>query len=362
MGERNGRVNGTAAKEAPPPRVLFFGKRMSRSRCTSALVEAWRENGSEVRWLNMATLRRWLGERYAKTWARRAFRSFQPDVVCVFCRDLPADLVEAFRAEARVVMWVEESLDDLDQSYLDYFAKAHLVCLSNPARIPQLKQHGIDNAAFLMSGFMPRFHKPLRGARIKRDLAFIGGPGRNGCRADLLHRLAEDYDIEVFGMQWENQSKHPRIRVTGAVDNRGFSRVCATSRIVIGMNQNNDDDHYFSNRTWLTLGCRGFHLTHYVPGLEDVFEDGVHLTWFHDQDEALAKVRKYLADDEARECIAEAGHQLALKRHQYTHRIAEVISLLQGINDPAAPAVVLPPRRTEAAPLAGRLSTSPVRD
>ena len=34
-----------------------------------------------------------------------------------------------------------------------------------------------------------------------------------------------------------------------------------------------DVELYFSNRTWLTLGCGGFLLTRYVPSLEELFDN-----------------------------------------------------------------------------------------
>ena len=70
-------------------RVLFFGKSMSRTRCTGALVDSLQRYGVEVRWRNLVTWRRWFGTQVANKLCKAEFERFQPDVVFVFFRDLP---------------------------------------------------------------------------------------------------------------------------------------------------------------------------------------------------------------------------------------------------------------------------------
>lgn len=320
-------------------RVLFYGKSMSRTRCSGALVSALREHGLEVRWRNLATVRRWIGRELSLRFARAEFRRYQPDLVFVFFRDLPPSLLAEFRRHARVVLWCEEALEDPDASVVDYFAQADLVCMSNPSRFHWLREQGLDNMLFAMSGFSPDFHRPARSQPPVRDVAFIGGPGRHGQRARFLARVSERFDTEVFGLHWERWlPHHPRLRVRGKVNPRGYAQVCASSRIVLGINEVNDEDCYFSNRTFLTLACGGFHLTHYVPQLERVFRDGEHLVWFRDQDQALQRIGEWLERDEERARVAAAGHDLVMKHHRYYHRIARVLQVLRTgrLEDPTA--------------------------
>ncbi|MCR9247633.1 MAG: glycosyltransferase [bacterium] len=321
---------GDPARLGPVKRVLFYGKSMSRTRCTGALVEALREQGVHVRWRNLTTWRRWFGADRAIRMARAEFKRFRPDTVFVFFRDLPALLASEFRRDARIVIWCEEALESLDGSIVDYFELADIVCMSNPARFAWLRERGLDNMAFLMSGFTPRFHSPAPAQPMKRDVAFIGGPGRKGQRASFLARIAEQFDTEVFGMHW-NRWPHlrGRLRVRGAVKNREYARVCASSRIVLGINEVNEDTYYFSNRTFLTLACGGFHLTHYVPRLENVFKDGEQLAWYHDEDEAIEQIGDWLQRDADRARIAASGHAEVMEHHRYFHRVARVMHWLQ---------------------------------
>src|SRR6185436_20318304 len=124
---------------------------------------------------------------------------------------------------------------------------------------------------------------------------FIGGPGPQGNRAEFLAHISNHFRTEIFGpialwAPWVD--KHPELRVRDPIAAKGYRAVCASSKVMLGMNQVNEDPLYFSNRTFLTLACRGFHLTRYVPGLEQVFEDGEHLAWYRDEQECLDKIRR----------------------------------------------------------------------
>ncbi|HEB54222.1 MAG TPA: hypothetical protein ENI87_13295 [bacterium] len=314
----------------PARRVLFLGKSMSRSRCTGALVDALRSHGVEVRWRNLVTWRRWFGSQIAHKLARAEFERYRPDVVFVFFRDLPQALAAEFRQRARLVVWCEEALEVLDSSVIDYFRLADLVCMSNPARFPWLREHGLDNMAFLMSGFSPRYHRPAPTREPVRDVAFIGGPGRRGQRASFLAEIARHFDTDVYGRHWDRWSKqHRHLRVHGPIHNRTYAKVCATSRIVLGVNEVNDESYYCSNRTFLSLACGAFHLTHYVPGLENVFQDGEHLVWYRDEDEALAKIEEWLPKADERARVAAGGHAEVMQHHQYYHRVARILHWLE---------------------------------
>lgn len=314
----------------PARRVLFIGKSMSRTCCSGALVDALRSHGIEVRWRNLVTWRRWFGTQMAHKLARAEFRRYKPDVVFVFFRDLPQALAAEFRRDARLVIWCEEALEVLDSSVIDYFRHADLVCMSNPARFPWLREHGLDNMAFLMSGFAPRYHHPAPYKKPVRDVAFIGGPGRRGQRASFLARIAKHFDTEVYGRHWQRwRSQYRHLKTNGVVDNKAYRKICATSRIVLGINEVNDQSFYCSNRTFLTMACGAFHLTHYVPDLEKVFTDGEHLVWFHSEEEALEKIAEWLPRDEERARVAAGGHAEVMLYHQYHHRVARILHWLE---------------------------------
>ncbi|MFQ5507052.1 MAG: glycosyltransferase, partial [Planctomycetota bacterium] len=302
----------------------------------------------KVKWINCAFLKRFLGNRGMR-WAARMIRSrYRPDLCFVFFHDLPLLLMQEFSEETPTVIWMEELGAKTDPrvaggALLDYVRQARLICLSTPDLVTGYRDLGIENSTFLMSGFSPAYHRPSRwslSGRYDRDLAFIGGPGYMGDRPAFLSRLAEHHDLEIFGLKdsWLPSLRNfSNLRVKGEVRPRGYARVCARSRIVVGLNQSHDHWLYFSNRIYLTLACRGFHLTHYVPGMEEVFGDGVHLAWFKDFDECLDKISYYLSHERERHRIAQAGSDLVLREHRYEHRVADILAILRKEKAPFCP-------------------------
>lgn len=318
-----------------PRRVLFFGKNMSRSRATGGLVEALRAQELEVKWLNFATLRRWLGRDVAIRCTRRTFRRFQPDLVFIFCRDLPFPLLKEFRSDTTTVVWVEEPFENISQDYVEYLAQAHAVFITNPSKLSWLRSQGVHHAAFVLEGFSSTFHYPEEHP-TSRSIVFIGGPGREGQRAEFLSRIAERHDLEVYGRHWDEWANlYPNLRIHRPVKPPGFRRLCASSRIVLGLNQVNRDSLYFSNRTFLSLACGSFHLTHYVPGLERVFQDGEHLVWYTDVDDCIEKIDHFLAQEDERQRIARKGCEYVHEWHQFDSRIKYIMHTLRaGRADP----------------------------
>lgn len=314
---------------------------MSRSRATGGLVEALRSHELDVRWLNIATLRRWFGRDMAIRHARRTFSRFQPDIVFVFCRDLPFSLLKEFSSAATTVVWVEEPLESISDEYVEYLAQADAVFITNPSKLGFLRSRGIDHAAFVLEGFSPTFHYPLERQKPKRDVCFIGGPGREGRRAEFLSRVADRFALDIYGCHWDEWATlYPNLRVHGPVRPRAFRNLCASSRIVLGLNQVNGDTLYFSNRTFLTLACGGFHLTHYVPGLERVFREDQHLSWYRGIDECLEKIEYYLEHEDERLAIAQQGCDYVHREHQFDSRIQYILYSLRA--GPAEPPAWLP--------------------
>lgn len=327
----------TAARGAPlrPKKVLFFGKTKARTNCTGALVHALREAGLEVRWLNCSFLRRYFTRYGMRALVRLISRRFDPDLCFVFYHDLPRELMAALSKQVPTVVWMEEQAHT-DRRHVEYVRDVRLLCLSTPRLVREYREQGVHNATFMLSGFSPAFHSPVSraaGEGYDRDVAFIGGPGHMGDRPEFLAWLAQTQDLEIFGRvePWlPYLRRFPQLRFGREVRSRDYAEVCARSKVVLGLNQDHTSGYYFSNRLFLTMACRGFHLIHYVPGTEDLFERGEHLDWFHDRHECLERLDYYLSHDEEREQIAAAGYHEAMAAHGYARRVEEILKILAG--------------------------------
>lgn len=318
------------AEVRPIRRILFIGKSKSTSGTTRAIVDGLRTTGVAVHWTNCARLQRLFGPRLMRAAVRRTFERLQPDLLVTFYCDVPPDLLAEFHPRCRTMMWNEEWNAEPARAMQPWLAHIDLLCLNNKAQADVYRGLGARRVEFVMSGFSPRVHYPSawRGEPLY-DLCYIGSMSPENPRGELILKLAERHDVHVFGRGWETLAgKSRRLHVHGRVDPRRFARVCAQSRVMLGANWVNTVPYYFSNRTWMTLGSRAFHLTHYVPGLEHVFENRRHLVWYEDLGELLELLRAYLPDAAARERIAGEGYALVREHHTYGHRMQEALALL----------------------------------
>lgn len=166
----------------------------------------------------------------------------------------------------------------------------------------------------------PAVHRPLPLAE-QFDIGFVGSTDRRYARRrELLAALAARYSLNDFGR---------RYRPTEMVE------VYARSRLVFNCTVRGD----LNMRVFETLGCGRLLLTDRIEnGLADLFEDGAHLVTFADEAELLDRAAEYLADDARRRRVAAAGHELALARHTYAHRVATLLETVASCSGAVAPA------------------------
>ncbi len=324
----------SAGGSYPGNRVLFFGKSKPHTWCTGNLVHGLRAAGKEVRWINPFRLSRWLGKGQARDRIFQLTRAFRPDLLFVFFRDLPLPILEELAPTIPTVLWVEEYLDPLPEDVRRRAALSAVVVLTNLSQVDAYRAAGARKVVFSLSGCGPTHYdrpfKPLENPPV--DVVFIGGPGSqesNGQRPRFLARLARDFKVEIIGKKWDNLARLvPGVAIRPAVGPKGYYRACRRSAVVLGLNERNDLPLYFSNRIWLTLACGGFHLTHYVPRIEEIFQKGGHLDWFQDEEECVEMVRDYLQRGGDRRRIAGRGKELVVSRHTYRHRVEEILEAL----------------------------------
>ena len=163
----------------------------------------------------------------------------------------------------------------------------------------------------------------------------------------MVRALCARGGVRLYGSGWRAATGVAPTR--RHVYPRQYRDICASSKIVLGCDLHADVYTYFSNRTWLTLGCRGFLLTRYVPGLEEFFTNHEHLVWFASPEEAVALVEHYLPREAERARIARAGHDYVHAHHTFRHAAAELIG--QVFDEAGAgPAPTPDPSRQEADP------------
>jgi hypothetical protein len=302
--------------DLPPMRIVFFAKRHKRSGITLHMRRGLEALGHSVLALNKHRHERLLGERLGKRYTLARARRFEPDVVLVFTFDCdPGVLAELRKGGARTATFFDDCPLALDERILSMGRASDVFFINNRGQVPLYREAGV-RASFATGGTDPTDHVVVPAeARFEADVSFIGKADERGGRVALVKRMAERFRVKVYGQGWERFGLEPTLE---DVFPKEYRAICASSKIMLGCDLRDDVELYFSNRTWLTLGCGGFLLTRYVPKLEEILRDGEHLAAYRTIDDAPAIAKKYLGDDSLRKRIAMQGRAYAHDQYSYT--------------------------------------------
>jgi len=202
--------------------------------------------------------------------------------------------------------------------------------------VNRYRRLGFQNVYHLWEGCDPQVHRYIEsGSPLYRcEVAFVGT--NKAGREQLLRQIKKrGFQVKI----WGSPSWPADLPYQGELwDSENFAKVCSGAKIVLGLNDNNVIPDYFSDRTFLTLACRGFHLTSYVPGLEKWFTNKEHLVWFnilkgafHRYDECINLINYYLKKPEERMRIAVAGQKHVYSNYTWRHSMEKMVGILLGL-------------------------------
>ncbi len=166
------------------------------------------------------------------------------------------------------------------------------------------------------------------------EVAFMGNnldlqrDGYDKRRQLIEEALEHGYDLHIYGKGWEylQESGYANLTLHPFVTEDEFALACSRTKITLGINGVNDVEMYASwRRTINSLACASFHLTHYVPGMEQLFTNRKHLVWFGSVSEAMSLIDYYLSNESERDAIARQGREEVLKNHTWDARIAKML-------------------------------------
>ena len=267
-------------------------------------------------------------------------RRSKPDVVLVTGGDrIRGETIRALKAEGVLTaLWTTDAPHgDWGVSRAAPFYD-HVFCQGSEA-VEILERAGLARARWLPVGCDPSRHhavsiSPEEQERYGHDVVFVGSWYPE--RAALFERLC-DFDLAVWGPGWEMLPERSALRrhLRGAhTSPGGWRKIYSASRIVLATHYHDPSGRYpvyqASPRVFEALACGAFVLSDRQRDVLALFRDGEHLACFSDGDDLAAKVRYYLEHPGERQAIARRGHEEALSRHTYVHRIETLLARARG--------------------------------
>lgn len=305
-------------------RIAFLAKHRRHNGLTLHMERAMRALGHDVLRVHKRKLDRLMGERLAWWFVRRKVAAFRPDVVLVFTFDLDAHRLSSLREIARTATFFDDCPRQLDDRIAGAARASDVFFITNRGQIPLYERELGITPAYVTGASDPTDHfrvppDPAWGG----DVAFIGTADDRGDRLPVLRALREKFDVRVYGKHWRKFGFTP---AADEVFPPQYRLICNSASVVIGADLRSDVDLYFSNRTWLSLGCGAFLCTRYVPNLEEILQDGVHCAHWRSPEHAVEVVGRYLKDPEARARIAAEGYRYAHAEYSYARMLERMLA------------------------------------
>jgi hypothetical protein len=161
---------------------------------------------------------------------------------------------------------------------------------------------------------------------LKRNVVFVGSKRYHSewqYRTKLVDWLERKY-----GNRFEHYGNGGIKNVRG-ID---LNKLYWSTKVVVGdtlcLNFNYPD--YWSDRIYETLGRGGFLIHPYIPGIEKEFVDKKHVVFYEYGNFQQLKelIDYYLINDEEREAIRKAGHELVKNNYTYSNRWQTILKEL----------------------------------
>lgn len=195
----------------------------------------------------------------------------------------------------------------------------------------ELRAQGVATATWLPLACDPELHGQIEVPK-QHDVCFVGNlVGR--ARIDLVGLLKQHFSKVFVGQEYFEE----------------MARRYSASKIVFNRSVRND----VNMRVFEALASGSLLMTNELRdnGLQELFQDGVHLATYSGPEELLDKIDYYLRHDEARERIAAAGRAAVLAGHTYAHRMKQLLAAVDESQ-------VRHPRGSKAMPTAGHVDSS----
>ncbi len=182
--------------------------------------------------------------------------------------------------------------------------KADFVFCAQKQAVLDMKRDGVANPIWLPHAVEPQAYPKFDLLTKKYDLCFVGHVSSKN-REDALDRMFGEFPNFYYGQQLFEQA----------------ARKYAESKVVFNIAMKED----VNMRCFEALATGSFLLTDWVPSIDELFEDGKHLVMYRSLDEAVEKAKYYIAHDEERERIAQAGYEHVMKNHTIQHRVNVIL-------------------------------------
>lgn len=244
-------------------------------------------------------------------------RSFKPDVL--FIREpclVKGDFWDRFRNRCLLTGFIGCTTTDI------WGWNAHrldVILTLTDEYNEMFKAEGLESHLFSY-GVDERLAAEVVDSTKKHDCSFVGylGVPDQRVKTKLLERVAQSVDFKWWGVMGPEIGENSALRKTwqGSAAGIDMFRIYREAKIVVNEYPEIARGKNVNIRTMEVLNVGTFLLTRAASNIEWLEKAGALVT-FSSEDDCLGKIKKYLADEAAREKIAAQGQRTALEHFNY---------------------------------------------
>ena len=307
--------------------AILLGKSKNKTGNTRFMFRALQRRLEKAIFINLPRVKKYFfWTDYRRAILRKILKQ-HPDLVLIYSKDIPQLVLEEIRSKYNTAIFYPDPDGPRDEKLIRYGRMVDYFFITNKTQIAELKSLGIKKPIYCMQGCDRDTHGIMatKSRKWASEVAFIGRPLKEN-RIKLLQAINQHFDLKTWGGRWREYGLRC---LKTRIYPKEYARICYAAKIILGCDQSFELEGYFSNRTWITLGCGGFLLTNYTPGLENIFTKGEHLEWYHNQKECLELIDHYLIHEAQRKQIAQNGYRFAHTHRSYDIVMDEIISHIE---------------------------------
>ena len=199
---------------------------------------------------------------------------------------------------------------------------------------------GAQDVMKVQTAYEPTIHfpspVPITDEQRDRDVSFIGSPYDD--RADVMAKVSEaGIPITISGnpRAWSralSPELYTRMFRVGELWERKYRETIWKSKINLSFLTKSNQDEY-THKSFEIAGCGGFLLAERCQGHSLKFEEDKEAVFFDTTEDLIAKIRRYLPDEETRNRIAAAGHARAVRDgYNNDHQMELIVKKLEQIS------------------------------
>lgn len=168
------------------------------------------------------------------------------------------------------------------------------------------------------------------------DILFVGGSVHqyHQYRKPLIRHLKETYNDRFLHVGSPCEVNNRVVSNEHQYRMDDLNKLISNCKIIIG--ESVEQEYYWSNRLYETIGRGGFCLHAYTKGIEEEFTPEEHFDVFERNNnfkDLDNKINKYLTDKALRVAVAQAGFKYLKERYTLYNRCKEFVNILLKYNE-----------------------------